>query len=457
MGNRSTGSALPTHAAEALLPVPAHLQGVQGTQRALGLANALGVSSDHEAAVVWLNTRARNTHTRKAYLQELRRFMAFMLYLRSKPVSSASVGDLEAFRVWLAAPYLPEEGWPAGFMPFKLDRAAADGQGPGLRGLSIGSRRRADTTIRSFFRFLHEGGYLGTNPCMKLGKLTGEEISQDELEKRQLSPALYARQRRQEAIALDNQDQGKAFPIALWRWLRNFLDAGENTWQIPDSPRRAGEPPTSGPVKCWPLERRERLRCILLFSYAAASRRAELAETMMNAIVPSGQRWIWKVIGKGRTATDGPDRVTLDTQALDALIRYRLARGLPGHPSPDEGQTPLIAKLTPKRVRRDRALKTGEGVTAGYLNSELQRFFSYAASFAEGHNPQWAIILRQAASHWLRHTRGSHFALGNVSLAMTAEHLRHKDPRTTSKYYVHLDDEARGGAIDSISRLLDEN
>jgi integrase len=40
---------------------------------------------------------------------------------------------------------------------------------------------------------------------------------------------------------------------------------------------------------------------------------------------------------------------------------------------------------------------------------------------------------------------------------MTAEHLRHKDPRTTSKYYVHLDDEARGGAIDSISRLLDEN
>ena len=66
MSNRSTGSALPTHAAEALLPVPAHLQGVQGTQRALGLANALGVSSDHEAAVVWLNTRARNTHTRKA-------------------------------------------------------------------------------------------------------------------------------------------------------------------------------------------------------------------------------------------------------------------------------------------------------------------------------------------------------------------------------------------------------
>ncbi len=454
MSNRSAGKPLPINATEALLPVPAHLQGIQW---APAPANALGASSDHEAVVVWLNTRAKNTHTRKAYLQELRRFMAFMLYLRGKPVSSASVGDLEAFRVWLAAPYLPEEGWPAGFMPFKLEKTAADGDHARLRGLSIGSRRRADTTIRSFFRFLHEGGYLATNPCMRLGKLTGEEISQDELEKRQLSPELYARQRRQEAIALDNQDQGKALPIALWRWLRSFLDAGENTWQIPDLPRRAGDPPTSDPVKCWPLERRERLRCILLFSYAAASRRAELAETMMNAIAPSGQRWIWKVIGKGRTATDGPDRVTLDAQALDALVRYRLARGLPSHPSPDEGQTPLIAKLTPKRVRRDRALKTGEGVTAGYLNSELQRFFNYAASFAEGHNPEWAIILRQAASHWLRHTRGSHFALGNVSLAMTAEHLRHKDPRTTSKYYVHLDDEARGGAIDSISRLLDED
>jgi hypothetical protein len=87
-------------------------------------------------------------------------------------------------------------------------------------------------------------------------------------------------------------------------------------------------------------------------------------------------------------------------------------------------------------VRPDRALKTGDGVTAGYLNTELQRFFSYAAPFAARQNPDWAPILRQAASHWLRHTRGSHFALGQVSLAMTAEHLRHKDPRTTSKYYV---------------------
>mgnify|MGYP003818498495 CR=1 FL=1 len=444
-------------AGNALPPVPAHLQGVPGTQRAVSSANALGVDSDHEAIVVWLNTRAKNAHTRKAYLQELRRFMAFMLYLRGRPVSSATLGDLEAFRVWLAVPYLPAEGWPADFMPFKLDCAAGDGQTPRLRGLSIGSRRRADTTIRSFFRFLHEGGYLAANPCMKLGRLTGEEISHDELEKLQLSPERYARQRRQEAIALDNQDQGKAFSIALWRWLRGFLDSDENTWQIPDSPGLANDPTEPGQARCWPQERRERLRCILLFGYAAASRRAELAETMMNAIVRSGQRWVWKVIGKGRTATDGPDRVTLDDQALDALIRYRLARGLPGHPSPDEGQTPLIAKLTPKRVRPNHALKTGQGVTAGYLNTELQRFFSYAAPFAARQNPDWAPILRQAASHWLRHTRGSHFALGQVSLAMTAEHLRHKDPRTTSKYYVHLDDEARGGAIDSISRLLDEN
>lgn len=438
-----------------LLPVPAHLQGVRGAQRAALSVNVLGADNDHEAIVVWLNTRAKNGHTRKAYLQELRRFMAFMLYIRGRPLSSASVGDLEAFRVWLAVPYLPPEGWPAGYMPFKLETASANGQAPRLRGLAIGSRRRADTTIRSFFRFLHEGGYLAANPCMKLGRLTGEEISLDELEKRQLSPEAYARQRRREAIALDNQDGGKAFPVGLWRWLRGFLDSDENTWQIPDSP--VAEPPGPGPVKRWPQERRERLRCILLFSYAAASRRAELAETTMNAIVRSGQRWVWKVIGKGRTASDGPDRVTLDEQALDALLRYRLVRGLPAYPSPGEGEIPLIAKLTPKRLRRDRALKTGAGVTPGYLNTELQRFFNYAAPFAERHDPDWGPVLRQAASHWLRHTRGSHFALGRVSLAMTAEHLRHKDPRTTSKYYVHLDDEARGEAIDSISRLLDES
>lgn len=457
MNKTLPAKALPSDADQALLPVPEHLQGLQGNQRALMSANALGVDNDHAAIIVWLNTRAKNSHTRKAYLQELRRFMAFMLYLRGRPISSATVGDLEAFRVWLAAPYLPAEGWPAGFMPFRVDAAASDGHAARLCGLSIGSRRRADTTIRSFFRFLHEGGYLAANPCMKLGKLTGEEISRDALEELQLSPERYARQRRQEVIALDNQDQGKAFSVALWRWLRSFLDSDENSWQIADSAEQAAAEGVVGQIKPWPPERRERLRCILLFSYAAASRRAELAETMMNAIVQSGQRWVWKVIGKGRTASDGPDRVTLDDQALDALNRYRLARGLPGYPSPGEGQTPLIAKLTPKRIRRDRTLKTGEGVTAGYLNTELQRFFNHAAPFAARHEPEWASILRQAASHWLRHTRGSHFALGHVSLAMTAEHLRHKDPRTTSKYYVHLDDEARGGAIDSIARLLDEN
>lgn len=94
-----------------LLPVPAHLQGVRGAQRAALSVNVLGADNDHEAIVVWLNTRAKNGHTRKAYLQELRRFMAFMLYIRGRPLSSASVGDLEAFRVWLAVPYLPSEGY----------------------------------------------------------------------------------------------------------------------------------------------------------------------------------------------------------------------------------------------------------------------------------------------------------------------------------------------------------
>ncbi|MBP7394100.1 MAG: site-specific integrase [Zoogloea sp.] len=437
-----------------MLPIPPHLQAGGDARRSVAVANSLGATNDHEAILTWLNARAKNVQTRKAYLQEIRRFLAFMLYIRGRLISNATVGDLEAFRVWLVAPYLPAEGWPAGYMPFGKgsEAPAADGQ-VRLKGLATGSRRRADTTIRGFFRFLHDSGYLATNPCLRLGKLTGEEISQDALEELQLSPEMYARQRRLDAIEQDNRGADKAFSIELWLWLRDFLDAPENQWRIADPDAGEGAAAASRPQP-WPPERQERLRCILMFGYAAAGRRAEIAETTMSAIVQSGKRWIWKVIGKGRTAADGPDRVTLDDAAVQALMRYRAARGLSGYPDASERQVPLIAKLTPQRRRSKQPLKTGEGVTAGYLNSELRRFLNYAAPFAAMREPAWEAQLRRAASHWLRHTRGTHFALGHVSLARTAEQLRHKDPRTTSKYYVHMKDEERGEAVDAISTLL---
>lgn len=447
----SAFSLIPEHS-PVQLPTPTHLQAALNRQRTLEAVNSLDAYNDHEAIITWLNAKAKNAQTRKAYLQEIRRFFAFMLYIRGKWISSATVGDLEAFRLWLAMPSLPAEGWPVSYMPFKGDKRISEGKNC-LQGLALGSRQRADSTIRGFFRFIHEGGYLATNPWLRLGKLTGEEISEDELGNRKLSAESYARERRQAIIDADNRNADKAFSFELWRWLRAFLDASENTWQI-SADRAVDELTTKIPPQPWSLERQARLRCILLFSYAAASRRAELSETTMSAIVQSRKRWVWKVIGKGRTAAGGPDRVTLDEDALQALMRYRVTRGLAAYPEGGERGVPLIAKLTPKKICGSRTLKTGRGVTAGYLNSELQRFFNYAARFAATIEPSWAAQLRRAASHWLRHTRGTHFALGQVSLARTAEQLRHKDPRTTGKYYVHLKDEERGEAVDAISALL---
>lgn len=410
----------------------------------VAVGNSLGAHNDQDAVLTWLNTHAKNAHTRKAYLQEVRRFTAFMAHVRGRSLAGATVADLEAFRAWLSAPYRPDQSWPVAFVPFRTD---ADGQ---WQGLSLGSRRRADTTIRGLYGFLHAGGYLRVNPFLQLGKLTGEEISLDVLAQRGLTSREYALQLRQQAIRDDNLGQDKAFSFELWRWLRAFLDAPENTWQIPSDSK---EGVALDGIESWPAERRARLRCILLFGYAAASRRSELAEATMNAIVRSGTRWIWKVIGKGRSAADGPDRVTLDDDAMNALLQYRLTRGLGAYPEPGEFGVPVIAKLRPKQRRRTE-LKTGEGITAGYLNLELSRFFGFAANFAARIDPAWEYSLRHAASHWLRHTRGSHFALGHVSLARTAEQLRHKDPRTTSRYYVHMKDEERGEAVDAISELL---
>jgi integrase len=433
--------------------LPETLDGSTGTQRGLPTTNSLGAQNDLEAILVWLSTKAKNSHTRRAYLLEIKRFLAFMVWIRGRAISSATDGDLEAFRVWLGTPQLPESGWPANFVPFKsLEMPPGSGRWV-LQGLAVGSRQRADSTVKGLFKYLHEGGYLAVNPYLRLGKLTGEEVSLDVLKMLNLTPEAHTSQRRQEAIARDNARADKAFSVDLWKWLTNFLDAPENDWRIPDL-GDTGPQQDSSPLPRWPLERQERLRCILLFGYASAGRRAELAETTMNAIVRSGNRWVWKVVGKGRKAVDTPDRVTMNDAAMQALLRYRIARGLSAYPDSSEKDVPLIAKLTPKRLRKDRQLKTGLGVTADHLNKELQRYFQYAASFAGKVNPAWEAHLLGAASHALRHTRGTHFALANIPIATTADQLRHKDPRTTANYYVHIKDEERAQSVDAVDRHL---
>lgn len=433
--------------------LPEALIGANGTQRGLPTTNSLGADNDVQAILIWLSTKAKNNHTRRAYLLEIRRFLAFMVWIRGRAISSATDGDLEAFRVWLTNPELPTQGWPADYLPFKLMETPP---GSGLRvlqGLAIGSRQRADSTIKGFFKYLHEGGYLAMNPYLRLGKLTGEEISQEALQSLALTPEAYTRQQRQEAIARDNRKADKAFSPDMWRWLTGFLDAPENDWRIPD-PGETGKRDDMPPLPRWPIERQERLRCMLLFGYASAGRRAELAETTMNAVVRSGQRWVWKVVGKGRKAVDAPDRVTLNEAAMNALMRYRIARGLPAYPDSTEKDVPLIAKLTPLRIRKNRQLATGPGVSADHLNKELQRYFHYAAPFAGQVDPEWEAHLRRAASHALRHTRGTHFALANIPIATTADQLRHKDPRTTANYYVHIQDEERAQSVDAVDEHI---
>ena len=98
--------------------LPEALIGANGTQRGLPTTNSLGADNDVQAILIWLSTKAN--HTRRAYLLEIRRFLAFMVWIRGRAISSATDGDLEAFRVWLTNPELPTQGWPADYLPFKL-------------------------------------------------------------------------------------------------------------------------------------------------------------------------------------------------------------------------------------------------------------------------------------------------------------------------------------------------
>jgi site-specific recombinase XerD len=170
------------------LVVPSELDGAQGLFRAPREQCMMRANNDYEAVLLWIKTlhglspeqkKAMQikrgigpgspegpldwlgylSHTQRAYLKEAERFMLWSIVQHKKPLSSMSLEDCEAYRLFLTDP-TPSDRWCAPRGRDKWSTLWRPFEGP----LSPGAQAHALRILKSLYKFLVDQRYLVGNP-----------------------------------------------------------------------------------------------------------------------------------------------------------------------------------------------------------------------------------------------------------------------------------------------------
>jgi len=141
-----------------------------------------------------------------------------------------------------------------------------------------------------------------------------------------------------------------------------------------------------------------------------------------------GDHWV-HLVGKGQKV----GKVALPPLARSALDRYLLERHLPVSPARWEPVVALVPRLNAHRPA---------GLSTVRLWAMLKRFFNTTADLIEADHPAFAVKLRLAGPHWMRHTHATHALKRGADLTSVRDNLRHASISTTS-IYLHSDEVER--------------
>lgn len=166
----------------------------------------------------------------------------------------------------------------------------------------------------------------------------------------------------------------------------------------------------------------------LFLRISELSDRPEWQPTMGHFWKDHDQNWWLKIYGKGRKIRD----VTVPDSYLDYLRRYRAHQNLPGLPSLGE-TNPIIYKLR------------GPGSpTSRQLFRLVQETFDKAYELMNSEQgSERAQQLKEASTHWLRHTGASMEIERGRELKDVSEDLGHSSMATTDTIYVHSENKKR--------------
>lgn len=250
-------------------------------------------------------------------------------------------------------------------------------QGP----LKPQSQRQALVIIQSLLNYLVEAGYLAANP-------------------------FALRRRRLPKAQKDDQVVERYLEKELWEYLYIYVIE-----QTPTTLRETAH--------------YERNRYLLSLLYLLTPRVSEIACHTMGSFREREGKWWWHVTGKGNKT----QRIPMNSTMLDALLRYRQYLKLPSRPEINE-ETPILLNITGKH-----------GVGANMIYRIVKKIASEAADNLEQINPVKAGKLRQASTHWFRHTGLTHQLDTGIDLRFVNKNARHAKMETTS-IYLHAEDDA---------------
>ena len=166
----------------------------------------------------------------------------------------------------------------------------------------------------------------------------------------------------------------------------------------------------------------------LFLRISELSERPNWSPVMSHFWQDEDENWWLKVFGKSRKLRD----ITVPVDFLPFLERYRASRGLFGLPSSDENSI-LVEKV-----------RGQGGMTSRHLRRLVQSVFDQAYdNMRVSESANKALKLKEASSHWLRHTGASMEIERGRPLKDISEDLGHASMATTDTVYVQSEHKKR--------------
>ncbi len=189
--------------------------------------------------------------------------------------------------------------------------------------------------------------------------------------------------------------------------------------------------------------RTHRLRFVLSWGLIQVPRISEMIGSRMQDIYlarEGSQRvWYWRMHRKGGRPADVP----VLSEAIEQMRIYRLSLGLSEYPRTDQDDGYLV---WPLNGRSERPLHRGT------VSDELSAFFKAAADRMD--DSVMADHLRQATTHWLRHSGATHLLDAGVSVRYVSRLLDHSSINVTTRFYDHADRSKWREALESAQKPL---
>lgn len=375
--------------------IPVELNGEQGSNRSTESCR-IQATHDLDAIKSWLSLKDDNAKTYQAYKKELERLLLWAILERGKAVSSLNTDDCRAYIRFLKTLSTTDSQWvtlqPANkcygkWKPFycRIKNSVPESAGLAQSVLSPKSINYAKNVISSCFGWLVKQNYLKHNNFEDIQSI---KFAQTTL-----------------------QTNNRAFTL---NQMQSVFAYAEKRIE-PDSPT------------FW-VNRRTLF--MLKFAFSTGLRIHELAAASFGDIEcledESGEHYFLKVVGKHSKIR----KTSLPLMFINEIRDYLKQRGLPSYFDFLPHQAPLIPSLRDKTGRKH--------LTPAGIHKILSAFFDQMLSDLEADGQAEKRLtskLRNASTHWLRHSYGSYLANDKqVPLTYIRDELGHASISTTSLY-----------------------